>query len=145
MGAVCGVFGALSTKLFTSISPDEQVASAAAHTDAILYTLGKRTNALYINQRRIHTLIKQIQRCLREDLSGSAYSVALSNTHIQISSALIHVNDHLGYVYSLLAGVDTDVGINLAMSENERIVVVGKTANLSKELQISTGKPSSYA
>ena len=141
MGAVGGIFGALTTELFTRISPDDQVAAAAAQTEEVLDNLGERTNALDVNQKRLHVLIEEVQWRLSRDLGMVAQTANLFNIHIQINSILIHVNDHLGYLYRLLAGEDTDMGINLAISEEERKTVLEKTANFSTEIQVSPGTP----
>ena len=141
LGVVGGIFGAVTTELFTRISSDDEVSAAAAETEKVLNSLGERTNALDINQKRLHTLINQIQIRLNQELGVVTHTTDLSNIHIQINSVLIHVNDHLGYLYRLLAGGDTDSGINLAMSEEERRVVLERSTNRSGDIQISAGKP----
>ena len=141
MGIVGGIFGALSTELFARLLPDDQLEAAASKTEEILNTLGERTNALDINQKRIYLLLEQIQQQLNNKLGTLAGANALSNTHMQINSILIHVNEHLGYLYRLLAGGDTDTGINLAISEEERTSVIERTANQTRKLNISAGKP----
>ena len=56
----------------------------------------------------------------------------MSNIHIQINSILIHVSEHLSYLYRLLAEGNNDSGITLAISEKERIRVLEGTKNQSK-------------
>ena len=140
-GAVGGIFGALSADIFSKISPDDKLTAAAKETDRVLDRLGERTSALDINQKRIHTLIEQIQKRLSRSSAMVAYAVELSTTHIQINSVLIHIGDHLSYLYRLLAGSDTDEGINLVLSETEREAVLRLTFNDTKGLKVSPGKP----
>ena len=141
MGMVGGIFGAITTELFSRVIPENQVAAAAKQTEKILDNIGERTNALDVNQKRIHILINQIQQQLSNKQGMVEGNINLSNIHIQINSVLIHINDHLGYLYRLLAGGDTDTGINLAISEEEQRIVFEKTTNLSNDNNISPGKP----
>ena len=140
-GVVGGIFGAVTTELFTRISSDDKVAAAAARTEEILGNLKERANALDVNQKRLYTLMDKIQLRLNQRLGAVAQGTDLSNIHIQINSILIHVSEHLSYLYRLLAGGDTDTGINLAISEEERMRVLEGTKNQSKKLIMSPGKP----
>ena len=61
VGKAGGMFGAMSTKLFSRISSDSEIAATARETDRILDQLGERTSALDRNQKRIHILVERIQ------------------------------------------------------------------------------------
>ena len=94
-----------------------------------------------MNQKRIYALIEQIQRRLNRATNLVAYSVELSTTHIQINSVLIHMGDHLRYLYRLLAGSEIDQGINLVLNENGRNAVLRLTNNYTKGHSLAPGKP----
>ena len=140
-GAVGGMFGAISTELFSRISPDDKISAAAEETDRILDHLGERTSVLDVNQKRIYTLIEQIQRRLSHASTMVTYSMELSATHTQINSVLIHIGDHLKYLYRLLAGGATDQGINLALNEKDRNAVLKLSINTTEGYKLSPGKP----
>ena len=136
-GFMGGVFGAISSQLFSEITPKENLASASKETDRILDTLQQRTNALDVNQRRMSILIDRIEVQLNNDLSKTAYQVDLASIHLRINSILIHLGDHLTFLYQLLKGDETDPNTDLVLSEDERTKILQEKMNGSRDVQIA--------
>ena len=62
-------------------------------------------------------------------MKESANQAELSNLHLQINSVLIHLGDHLNYLYHLLSGGNLGTGINIALSESERYKIIQTKLN----------------
>jgi len=138
---VGGVFGALSSQLLSEVIPQDSLASSAAETERILDILGERTNILDVNQKRMAVLIERIQRQMQQEMSDVTRQVYLSTMHLQINSVLIHLGDHLSYLYYLLSSGEAGDGVNLALSEMEREQILQRRANTSGGSQAVAGTP----
>ena len=138
---VGGVFGALSSRLLSEVIPQESLASSAAETERILDVLGERTNVLDVNQKRMAVLIERIQRQMQQEISGVTHQLDLSTTHLQINSILIHLGDHLSYLYHLLSGRETGESVNLALTETEREQILQRRANITGGYRAVAGTP----
>ena len=105
----------------------------SAETERILNILGKRANILDINQERMFALIKRIQIQLNYNTQKLSGQAGLSNLHLQINSVLIHLGDHLNYLYHLLSSGKSGTGINIALSESERYKIIQAKMNTTIE------------
>ena len=110
--ATLGIFAGLSYSLFDNLIPDQQLRTFAQQTERYLDVLEKRTNILDINTKRMATLVERIQQDLEERSRITSHQLETSAIQIDINTLLIHINDHISYLYHLLETTEGMLLIN---------------------------------